>query len=272
MQHPATHFNTLQHTAPRKQQVVHQLKMQKKANISLQRTLQRTLQHTATHCNTQTTGGTPAQDAEERKHLTAVHTATHCNTLQHTATRKRQVVHQLKTTGGDCRNLVEKSLSQLFGKLDLTPSFRWVSLCFYSLLQSLFLFLVAVLCSMLQCVQRVCVCTSFRWVGLCFCHLLQCCCSILQCFAVCSESVCMRLLLMGRSLFLSLVAVLLQCFAVCCSVFRECVYAPPFDGSVSVSVTCCSVVAVLCSVLQCVQRVCVCTSFRWVGLCFCHLL
>ena len=98
LHHTATHCTTLQHTAPRKQQVVHQLKMQKKANISLQ--------HTATHCNT-------LQHANDRWYTSSrlqvetvvISHCSHCNTLQLTATCKRQVVHQLKTTGGDCRNL-----------------------------------------------------------------------------------------------------------------------------------------------------------------------
>jgi len=110
-------------------------------------------------------------------------------------------------------------------------------------------------CSVLQCVERVCVFVSFRWASLCFYHSLQFCavfCSVL------SECVCIRLLSMGQSLFLFLVAVLCsvlqcvallqrarvcvcdraaavakcQCVAVCCTA-RISIQCPSFDGRFS---------------------------------------
>ena len=39
--------------------------------------------------------------------------------------RIRVVDHTVRTTGGDCRAVVERSLGELFGKLGLPPGFRW---------------------------------------------------------------------------------------------------------------------------------------------------
>ena len=43
----------------------------------------------------------------------------------HDGDRTRVVEQVLKTTGGDCRLVVERSLAELFTKLGLPPSFRW---------------------------------------------------------------------------------------------------------------------------------------------------
>jgi len=128
---------------------------------------------------------------------TRQHTATNCNTLQHTATHAR--VPEI-SIGSDCaryRASFSASLSFLF-PVRIDP-------------------LVAMCCSVLQCVAVYC--SMLQCVAVC-CSVLQCvavCCSVLQCVA--RQCFCFPLLSVSRT-NRSLSCSVLQCVAVCCSVLQ----------------------------------------------------
>jgi len=137
----ATHCNTLQRNN-RPQRVRHAIEL--RATLQHTATHRHALQHTATHCtalqhNSQTLRVQHAVELRVTLQHTAAHsqslqhTATHCNTLQHTATQQPNIE-------GATRNRAESAA--------LAAILKEASL----FIPLLYLWYVAVCCSVLQCV------------------------------------------------------------------------------------------------------------------------
>jgi len=146
------------------------------------------------------------------------HTATHCITLHHTAVQ-RSKQRRARSTSLILSSSLMKCVSPMIAIFRRYIWIYWVAVC----------------CSVMQCVAVWC---SVMQCDAVWCSVLQCvavCCSVIQCVAVCCS--------------------LLQCVAVCCSVL-QCVWwnacrlwSRSFAGMYEYIVSEC--VAVCCSVLQC---------------------